>query len=121
MIFKHKGLFIDKSPIHGWGVFISKEIKEGKLIEESPVAYKKQYGHMGEPMVPHPYQMSYEWTPTSHTWFIPTGYSTHFNHADKENVSMIIDYENDICRFYAKRDIKSNEELFINYNNKPAR
>jgi hypothetical protein len=30
-------IYIDKSPVHGWGVFAKQDIKSGELIEECPV------------------------------------------------------------------------------------
>ena len=120
MIVKHTGLCIDKSPIHGWGVFTKEDIKKGELVEECPMASKKKYGYLGDVDI-NPYLMSYDANEIHHTWFIPTGYSIHLNHSDTENLYWKNDLENDICSFYAKRDIKANEELFINYNNAPSR
>ena len=120
MIFKHTGLCIDESPIHGWGVFTKEDIKKGELVEECPMASKKKYGYLGDVDI-NPYLMSYDANEIHHTWFIPTGYSIHLNHSDTENLYWKNDLENDICSFYAKRDIKANEELFINYKNSPSR
>ena len=30
-------IYVDKSPIHGWGVFASQDIETGEIIEEVPV------------------------------------------------------------------------------------
>ena len=30
-------IYVDKSPIHGWGVFASQDIEEGEVFEEVPV------------------------------------------------------------------------------------
>jgi SET domain-containing protein len=30
-------IFIDKSPIHGWGVFAKVDIEENEIIEECPI------------------------------------------------------------------------------------
>lgn len=114
MIFKHTGLYIDKSPIHGWGVFISEKIKEGELIEESPVSPVVNLGNSVNPYFP--YLMPYNLPESGHSWFIPTGYSIHLNHSNECNLRWNIDHESGISRFYATRDIKANEELFINYN-----
>ena len=36
MIYNPK-IYIDQSPVHGWGVFAKELIKEGEIIEECPV------------------------------------------------------------------------------------
>ena len=114
MIFKHPGLYIDKSPVHGWGVFIRDEIKKDELIEESPVSGLVDLGNNVN--LYFPYLMPYRLPESGYTWFIPTGYSIHLNHSNECNLKWDIDHENNISRFYANRDIKANEELFINYN-----
>ncbi len=114
MIFKHKGLYIDKSPLHGWGVFINEDIKEGELLEEAPVAKPVNLGT--DTNIYLPYLMPYNIQQEGHRWFIPTGYSIHLNHSIKPNIKWHVDYENGIAIFHAARDIKANEELLMNYN-----
>ena len=36
MIYNPK-IYIDKSPVHGWGVFAKEDIMEGEVFEECPV------------------------------------------------------------------------------------
>ena len=114
MIFKHPGLYIDKSRVHGWGVFTKEDIKEGDLIEEAPVVHKSDLG--GTINLLHPYLMPYNRHETGFRYFIPTGYSILLNHSDEENVEWEINYETDVSLFYAAKNIKADEELFINYN-----
>ena len=114
MIFKHSGLYIDKSPVHGWGVFIDADVKEGDLIEEAPCAGHKDIGsHIN---IYFPYLMPMRLVENGHGWFIPSGFSIHLNHSDDPNIRWEVDYERYVALFYATRDINSKEELFINYN-----
>ena len=117
MIFKHKGLYLDKSTTHGWGVFISEDIKEGELIEEAPmpsIIFPGTGVHL---------DLSYrmpvlenDGSFSSGAFFIPTGYSIHLNHSRYHNVDWGCNTKTNISSFYAIRDIKANEELFIDYN-----
>jgi len=113
MIFKHKGLYLDKSPVHGWGVFIGEDIKKGQLVEECPMASITQitndYAFIDEHL------MRYPITETTALWFIPTGYSILLNQSYTPNLKWSIDVEKRIMYLHAIQDIKANEELFIIY------
>ena len=36
-IFSPSKIYVDKSPVHGWGVFAKETINEGEIFEEVPV------------------------------------------------------------------------------------
>ena len=114
MIFKHSGLYIDKSPVHGWGVFINEDIKKDSLLEEAPIAKIIELRNDINLLTPYLMRPAKE-NERPDRWFIPTGFSIHLNHADVPNVEWKVDYETNIAYFYAAQDIKANEELFISY------
>tara|TARA_R100001509_G_scaffold137995_1_gene92089 strand:- start:539 stop:901 length:363 start_codon:yes stop_codon:yes gene_type:complete len=114
MIFKHPGLYIDKSPVHGWGLFTKEDINKGDLIEESPMASITNINNDYKVILDH--LMRYPKPENdSILWFIPTGYSIHLNRSDNPNVKWNINEETFVMSLYATRDIKENEELFIIY------
>tara|TARA_R100000479_G_scaffold89596_1_gene43920 strand:- start:44 stop:394 length:351 start_codon:yes stop_codon:yes gene_type:complete len=107
MIFKHKGLYLDKSPVHGIGVFTDLNIKKGDLIEECPIPQtllKAKHSHL------------FSYPLGSSTSFIPTGFSIHLNCNDNDpNVVWTFDEESFICYFKARKNIDKGSELFISY------
>jgi SET domain-containing protein len=47
--------------------------------------------------------------------FVGLGYSSLFNHSEENNAKYEIDYEYDVIRITAKKDIAEGEEILIDY------
>lgn len=112
MIFKHPALYIDKSSVDGYGVFVSKRLEVGDLIEECPIpqtrfpiSYKNIYEHL----------MPYPSLENTQSLWIPSGFATLLNHADVPNIRWHIDEDKQIAYFFSCDFVRPNEELFINY------
>ncbi|MFG6120100.1 MULTISPECIES: SET domain-containing protein [Thalassobacillus] len=95
------------------GVFATKDIAEGELIHQAPVLpYPNEEHehiektHLGD------YVFEYG---KNHTAFL-LGYGMFFNHSYQPNAYYEINFDNHSFEFYAFKDIKAGEEIFINYN-----
>lgn len=101
---------VRKSRIHGWGVFATKDIEKGKVIEQCPflITFGKNHKKMQD----------YLFLRDSKTGIIILGYGCLYNHSKKYNVEYLEDTKNELIEFVALKNIKKGEELFINYGNK---
>lgn len=94
----------------------ARDIKKDELIESSPII-----------LIPHQEQdnlddtvlgsYTYDWNST-HGAFI-LGYCLLTNHSFTPNIVYKRDFEMLQMNYYALRDIKKDDELFVNYNGKP--
>ena len=115
---------LKRSRIHGWGVFATKAIRAGEVVEQMPaLAIKNQHinGHgwksPNSPLVTH----AYEPDGLQEVW-IATGTSSFFNHSDTPNASFhtlwgTIDgaESGDWIVIWAERGIKKGEEITLSY------
>ncbi|WP_141604669.1 SET domain-containing protein [Terrilactibacillus laevilacticus] len=95
------------------GVFATCDIKKGTLIHEAPViAYpNEQHEHIEKTLLG-----DYAFQYGIHHSAILLGYGMLFNHSYEPNAHYKINFDHHTFDFYAYRDIKAGEEIFINYN-----
>ncbi|MFB3169536.1 SET domain-containing protein [Neobacillus sp. 179-C4.2 HS] len=95
------------------GVFATRDIKKGELIHEAPViAYPNaEHEHIEKTLLAD-YAFEYG---INHTCIL-LGYGMLFNHSYQPNATYEINFPNHSFDFYAYKDIKAGEEIFINYN-----
>jgi hypothetical protein len=95
----------------------ARDIKKDELIESSPIILipRDEQDDMDD-MVLSSY--TYDWNNT-HGAFI-LGYCLLTNHSYTPNIIYTRDFEMLQMNYYALRDIKKDEELFVNYNGKPG-
>tara|TARA_R100000458_G_C8121746_1_gene140350 strand:+ start:205 stop:609 length:405 start_codon:yes stop_codon:yes gene_type:complete len=111
----HKGIYVKKSNIHGWGVFTNLEINEQEIVEECVIPYQK---------IPHlsPLLRNYRFifpNEKSKYYFIALGFGSIYNHSeDKANIEWEVNEKERIITFKAIKKININEELLFNYNYK---
>ncbi|NYE08128.1 hypothetical protein F4694_004971 [Bacillus niacini] len=95
------------------GVFATRDIKKGELIHEAPViAYPNaEHEHIEKTLLAD-YAFEYG---INHTCIL-LGYGMLFNHSYQPNATYEINFPHHSFDFYAYKDIKAGEEIFINYN-----
>ena len=83
-----KDVYIEKSSIHGNGLFTAEDLKEGDIVGVCHTAYNRY-------------------------WYIVHPYGTMYNHSFNPNC--IVKTEGNVNLFITKRDIKKDEELTVDY------
>lgn len=110
-----KKIYLDKSPIHGRGVFASEKIKKNEIFEISP------YLDLEIPKkTPSTLLMNhrYNWPYGVSDWelqVVGLGFSSFYNHSNNSNASWRSNFELDAFEFFATRDIEEGEEIFLYY------
>lgn len=113
MIYNPK-IYIDKSPVHGWGVFAKEFISKNELIEECPVlTLPINKGESSSLLIDYRFNWPQGTEPEEQV--IPFGYGGIYNHSENANAYWISNLENRTFQFIANRDIKPNEEIFTWY------
>ena len=113
MIYNSK-IFLDKSPVHGWGVFAKEDIMEGEVFEECPVlTLPIEKGEVTSLLIDY----RFNW-PQGGEWeeqVFPLGYGGLYNHSENANAYWISNLENKTFQFISHREIKKGEEIFTWY------
>jgi uncharacterized protein len=108
-------LFIGPTSSMDRGVFTSEDIKSGTVIEISPVIVMDALHRQQLDQTPlHDY--IFEWGDSKEQCCMALGYVPVYNHSYESNCEYEMDYDNRQISITAMRDIKTGEELFINYN-----
>ncbi len=107
-------IFVDKSPIHGWGVFASEKILKYEIIEECPIVTLPINKGESSPLL-----IDYRFNfPSGNEWseqVIPFGYGCLYNHSDQPSAYWYSDNDKRTFVFVASRDIEPGEEIFTYY------
>lgn len=95
------------------GVFATCDIKKGELLHQAPaLPYpNEQHVHVEKTLLAD-YAFEYG---INHTALL-LGYGMLFNHSYEPNAVYEINFDNQTFDFFAYKDIKAGEEIFINYN-----
>ena len=111
-------IYINKSPIHGWGVFAKEIILKDELVEETPyVSIFKR----GEEKLECNKNLLFDYRfafPANINWeeqVIPFGCGCIYNHSDDANAYWETDVERNTLKYKAKRIIKPGEEICTYY------
>ena len=113
MIYNSK-IYIDQSPVHGWGVFAKQDIKSGEFIEECPVLTLPILKGDVTPLL---IDYRFNW-PQGDEWeeqVVALGFGSLYNHSNNSNAAWISSDARKCFIFYATRDIKEGEEIFVWY------
>ncbi|MBA2744948.1 MAG: SET domain-containing protein-lysine N-methyltransferase [Flavisolibacter sp.] len=99
----------------GKGVYSSKKIDAGAVIEIAPVIVmsKKDRGFIDQTLL-HDY--IFEWGEAKLQCCMALGYVPLYNHSFKANCEYEMHFNRQTITIKTVRDIKAGEELFINYN-----
>ena len=112
------------SDIEGRGVFATREIKEGDIIERCPMvplAFRSRYH--SDPQI-YKYLYSQPTCPCNECknhgfkFHMVLGYGMLYNHQDNANTEWQFDFPNHLADIIAIKDIKSGDEIFVDYGNK---
>lgn len=107
-------IYVDKSPIHGLGVFASQKINQDEVIEEVPVlTLPINKGESSGILLDY----RFNW-PQGVEWdeqVVGLGFSSLYNHSDDANAYWVSDLERKTFKFISNREINEGEEIFIWY------
>lgn len=97
----------------GWGIFTTKDIKSGTLLEVSPVVVMsgEEKKLLDQTTL---YNYIFDWEEDQ--CCMAMGNIPIYNHASPSNCEYFQDYEHQTIYIKAVRDIEAGEELTINYN-----
>jgi uncharacterized protein len=107
-------IYVDKSPIHGWGVFASQDIGTGEIIEEVPVLELPiNKGEVTSLLIDY----RFNW-PQGVEWdkqVVGLGFASLYNHSNDANAYWVSDLEKNTFKFISNKKISSGDEIFIWY------
>lgn len=112
-------IIVGESKIHGRGVFATKDIPEGTVIEKCPMLkldFPSKY-HADLKVLDYAFARPSEANWQDHGWdlYLMMGYGMMYNHQDIPNSSISFDYEQNVAQITATQDIKENSEIYISY------
>lgn len=123
MFFKQKinkpaHTIVKESTLHGRGVFATKNINRGALIETAPavfLSYEEKELLRHSPLFNYYFLINNPNNPAVFGF----GNSSFYNHSSQANCFYTFSTKRNVIRFYAFRKIMNGEEITINYNGKP--
>ena len=113
MIYNPK-IYVDKSPVHGWGVFAKEDIMQGEVFEECPVlTLPIEKGEVTSLLIDYRFNWPQGSEPEEQVF--PLGYGGLYNHSENANAYWVSNLENKTFQFISHREIKKGEEIFTWY------
>lgn len=111
-------LSVAPSENRGRGVFTSKNIPAGTVIEVSPVLVlrPKDRKILEQTLL---YYYVFEWGPTKRQAGMALGFVSMYNHSYDANCEYEMDYDDETITIRTVKNVKKGEELYINYNAVP--
>ena len=109
---------IRKDKKMGRGLFATKSIKKGDLVEVCPVVVLDR---VSSNRIQKTFLASYVFSWTGGRDAIGLGHGSLFNHSLEPNVGWQLDSVRGLLIFEALRDIKPGEQLLINYQYDPSK
>ena len=109
---------IRDSPKRGRGVFATKNIKKGIVLETSPVIVlsEKERKTIEKTLL---FDYIFEWGNDKKKACVALGYVSMYNHNYEANCEYEMDFKKKLMTIKTVRPIKKGEELFVNYNAAP--
>ena len=100
------GIYVKKSPIHGYGVFASQDLAPGELLEECHTLLFESDSYAFN---------NYKFKWADDVAALPLGNGAIYNHSDKPNAHCEFDTVNNLMLFKVNNPIKKDQEIFISY------
>lgn len=108
-------IYIDKSPVHGWGVFANQPISENEIIEICPIIdMGMSVGEVSHILIDYRFNWP-QGTSEVEKQVVCSGYGMLYNHSESPNASWRSNLENKTFEFYSTKQIRPQEEIFIWY------
>lgn len=106
-------VYLDKSSVHGWGVFAKSKIEKDEIIEECVII---DMG-IGKSVSPILIDYRFNWPQFTEDYIqvVATGFSMMYNHNSEANANWRSNLENKTFEFYATKNIEPGEEVFVWY------
>ena len=101
-------------PKKGRGVFTTRNIKKGEIIEVSPVVTMKSK-NVPKDEAPDGWVLDWDENNRNKKYALGLGYLMLYNHSAKPNIRLESDLEKNLITVFALRNIKAGEELAWNY------
>ena len=114
--FARAALRVDRSTVHGAGVFADKAFAAEKVIERCPllIVPPEQAPDIADAIFG---EYVYEW---EGGYALALGFGSLYNHSPSSNARYEMDYDAEEIHVIAHRPIKKGEEITINYNGDPT-
>ena len=110
----HK-IYLDKSPIHGWGIFANQPIFENEIIEICPIIdMGLNKGEISQILVDYRFNWP-QGTLNFEKQVVCSGYGMMYNHSETPNAAWRSNTENNTFEFYSIKPIRPQEEIFVWY------
>jgi hypothetical protein len=108
-------VLVDRSPVHGAGVFATRAYAVDAVIERCPllIVPPEQAPAISSSVFG---DYVYEW---EGGYALALGFGSLYNHAPISNARYEMDYDTEEIHIVAERPILRGEEIFINYNGDP--
>ncbi|MCA0983633.1 SET domain-containing protein [Halobacillus yeomjeoni] len=112
------GLIIKETNRYGRGVFTTRKIKKGDLIEQSPVIVvpSRERRFITKTVLSNYF---FNWGRSFNDVAVALGYGSLFNHSYSPNAYFKNNLRASTVDFYAYKDIQAGEEITVNYNGDP--
>ncbi|MFX0098774.1 MAG: SET domain-containing protein [Candidatus Hodarchaeota archaeon] len=111
-----KPLYIKEVSGKGRGVFCSKPIKKGEVIEISPIILIPE---ADIPLIKKTMLYNYYFECDTGEIAIALGYASIYNHSFEPNAKYLKDEDKQTIKITAIQDIQKDEEITMNYNGNP--
>ncbi len=116
VLYQHPDIEVRKSPIHGYGVFATKDIEPNTILEEVPfISVPDGVAHDYVFLFPRAGTPLTETIGVKTELTLPMGYACIYNHADNANASWRTDVANRLFIFFTQSYIKKDEEIKTYY------
>lgn len=111
-------MFEVKKSKYGRGIFATRDIKKGKLIHAAPViiSTKDEYKYLKKTIF---IEYVFWWGEEDEECALALGYGSLFNHSYTPNALYKLNRKNQTIDIYSITDIKTGDEILINYNGDP--
>lgn len=111
----HPDIIVKKTAGRGRGMFATSKLEKGTVIEVGPVIVMSgEERKLLDKTLLHDY--IFEWGDKKDQCAMALGYIPLYNHSYKSNCEYEMDFRRRIITIRTVKDVKKNEELFINYN-----
>jgi SET domain-containing protein len=112
---KPEKLEVNYSPIQGRGVFASKKINKGEVLEECHF-FSLGIDNFDE-LIDSVKPFVFAWPKGGKDSAFVTGFASIYNHSHEPNADWETDTIKEVFRFFSLKNIEIGEEIFIKYGN----